>query len=546
MEKETLNEFVTRHSLARQMRQYKAEVAWESFSDWLQAKPSNDSWHNSLYEFSNEAPFHYINSQTIEESLSILNIDLQNTLEALKKQGEFVSRAIFTFFRPSTSWQIHDAERISIDTPRGIEDFENIWHPEYIKYCEQTYNHLIRVSLDILGKQAGKDYIALKLPLRAEKLNMLGYTNLTKGYDSVIRNAISHGGIEYGISDIRYIDSKDKKEIYAPDVVHLLDDLFDTCSSIIASLLIFVIENQSAVEKAGIENLPLGIKFLLTNGFASHNGSKVISFIESGQHKKQLNINIKTNSTSRGVHQLEALQAAWAVSYFGGSNFDRILVSVDCGMPIQPLAIINGKVLRDAIENKRAFEEVAPKLFEHSLLWYDTTKLSFALSTLQNSLKTNWKIQKRIFRQEMMKKNNFIPRFHYKVVFTKNTSPRRFRRLEGHIVLNVLEIITETQLLKIIKSAINRLRRRLIKRKDVHGDIGFPGNPFSITLRVYSTDNRLRKLMSYTWQDKELVAIAEYSKNWNISSPVYTKEPNKIHGRIRIKYNGQLIKNEDK
>jgi len=546
MGKETLNEFVTRHSLAKLMRELKADVVWERFSDWLKSKPSDNSWLCSLYDFANDVPFCYINDQIVNETLSILNIDIQCALDALKNHGEFVSRAIFTFFRPSVSWQIQDGERISIDTPRGIEDFENIWHPEYVRCCEQIYNHLIKIPLHILGKQNNKDFVSPGLPVRVERLIALEHSSLTTGYDSVIRNAISHGGIEYDISDISYIDNKDKKQIYAPDLVNHLDDLFDTCSSIIVSLLLFVIENRDAVEKAGIEHLPLGIKYLLTNGFASHNGSKLISFIESGPNKQQLNINIQTNSIYRGVHQFEALQVAWAVSFFGGSNFERILVNIDCGMPVQPLVIINSELLRDAVENKLAFEDVGSKLFEHSLLWYDTTKLRSNLFGLQNSMKTSFEIQKRIFRQRMIDSNNFIPRLHYKVVFTKNTSPRRFRRLEGHIVLNVSKSITEAQLLKIIKSAINQLRRRLIKRKDLHGEVGLPGSPFGITLRVYSTDRRVRKLLSYTWQEKELVAIAEYSKNWNISLPLYTKEPNRIQGRIQVKYNEQLIKIEDK
>lgn len=544
MEKETLNEFVTRHSLARLMRELKADVVWDKFSDWLKSKPSDNSWLCSLYNFANDVPYCHIDDQIINETLSILNMDIQCTLEALRNHGEFVSRAIFVFSRPSVSWQIQDGERISIDTPRGIEDFENVWHPEYVRCCEQVYNHLIKIPLHILGKQNNKDFVSPGLPVRVERLITLGHSSLTTGYDSVIRNAISHGGIEYGISDISYIDSKDKKQIYASDLVNHLDDLFDICSSIIVSLLLFVITNRDAVEKAGIEHLPLGIKYLLTNGFASHNGSKLISFIESGSNKQQLNINIQTNSIYRGVHQLEALQVAWAVSSFGGSNFERILVNIDCGMPAQPLAIINGNLLRDAIKKKLAFEDVGPKLFEHSLLWYDTTKLRFTLFGLQNSMKTSFEIQKRIFRQRMIDNNNFIPRLHYKFVFTKNTSPRRFRRLEGHIVLSLSNSITEVQLLKIIKSAINQLRRRLIKRKDIQGEFGLPSNPYSIILKVYSVDKRLRKLLSYAWQNKELVAIAEYSKNWDISSPFYTKEPNKILGRIRVKYNDQLIKNE--
>lgn len=546
MEEETLNEFIKKHSLAKQLRQYKADIVWEKFSNWLTSKPVSNSWHNSLYNFAIEPPFCYITQQTIDEALVVLNKDKQSTLEALKNQGEYVSRAIFTFFRPSSSWQLQDGERISINTPSGIEDFENIWHPEYIKYCEQVYNHLIKIPLDILGKQNNKDYLSLTLPLRAEKLIKLGYTNLTNGYDSVVRNAISHGGVEYDISDIRYIDSKEKKEIYELDLVQLLDDLFDTCNSIIVALLIFVIENQASIESIGVENLPLGIKFLLTNGFASHNGSKVISFIESGKNKQQLNINIKTNTSSRGVHQLESLQVAWAACFFGGKSFDRFLVNIDCNMPIQPLAIINGKLLREAIENNKVFNEVAPKLFESSLLWYDASKFDFRLYTLQSSFKTNWEIQKRNFRLEMIQKGNFIPRLHYKIVFFKNTSPKAFRRLEAYLVLDVSKEITDINLARIIKSAINQLGKKLIKRKDINGEFGLPGFPFSIILRIYGSDKRVRRLMSFTWQDEQLIAIAEFSRNWKKSPPFYTKQCDKALSQIRITYNPKSIKNKEK
>lgn len=544
MEEETLNEFIKKHSFAKQLRQYKTDIVWEKFSNWLKSKPSSNSWRNSLYNFATETPFCYINPQTIDETLAVLSLDIQSTLDVLKNQEEYVSRAIFTFFRPSSSWQIQDSEKISINTPRGIEAFENIWHPEYIKYSEQVYNHLVKIPLGILGKQNKKDYLSLTLPLRAEKLIKLGYTNLTNGYDSVVRNAVSHGGIEYDISDIRYIDSKDKKEIYAPELVQLLDSLSDTCSSIIVALLIFIIENQEIIEKTGVENLPLGIKFLLTIGFASHNGSKVVSFIESGQNKQQLNINIKINTSSRGVHQLESLQVAWAACFFGGKSFDRFLVNIDCNMPAQPLAIINGKILREAIEDDKVFAEVAPKLFESSLLWYDASKLDFRVYTLKSSFKTNWEIQKRNFRLEMIQKDNFIPRLHYKVVFFKNTSPKSFRRLEAYIVLDVSKEITDINLKKIIKNAINRLRQKLIKRKDIHGEFGLLGFPFSITLRVYSADKRVRTLTSYSWQNKELVAIAEFSKNWKTSPPFFTKQNDSALGQIRIKYNPKLIKPE--
>jgi len=540
----TLNEFIKSHSLAKQLRQYKSDIVMEKFSNWLASSPSNNSWHSSLYLFSSASPFCYTKAEIIDETLKILHLDLKNSLEAIQNQREYLSRAIFAFIRPSSSWNIEDYEKISIDSPRGIESFENIWHPEYIKYSEQLYNHLIKIPLEILGKKNNKDYLSLTLANRAAKLTELGFTNLTNGYDSVIRNAISHGGVEYEITDIRYIDSKETKEIHAPESVKLLDNLFDTCSSIIAAFLIFIIENQGIVEKFGVENLPLGITLLLTIGFADHNGSNIISFIESGQNKQQLNINIKINTSSRGVHQIEALQVAWAACFFGGKNFDRFLVNIDCNKPAQPLVIINGKTLRESIENDIAFTEAVPKLFESSLLWYDASKLDFRIYALRTSFKTNWEIQKRNFRLEMIQKDNFIPRLHYKVVFFKNTSPKSFRRLEAHIILDVSKEITDTNLKKIIKSAVNRLRQKLIKRKDIHGEFGLLGFPFSITLRVFSADKRVRTLTSYSWQDKELVAIAEFSKNWKISPPFFTRQNDSALGQIRIKYNPKLIKPE--
>lgn len=538
----TLNEFIKNHSLAKQLRQHKADIVMEKFSNWLTTKPSSYSWHYSLYFFATESPLCYTDPIIIDEALKILNLDPNKTIDVLKRQSDYLSRAIFTLFRPSSNWQIEDNERVTIDSPRGIETFENIWHPEYIKYCEQIYNHIIRLPLGILEKDKNADYLSLALSLKTKKLFELGYPNITKGFDSVVRNAISHGGIEYGISEIHYMDKKEGKEIDASDVINLLDELSDSCHSIIAALLIFVINNQNDIEKNEVENLPLGINFLLSKGFADREGSEIVSFVRSGNNGEQLNINIKVDSASRGVYQLEALQAAWASCYFGGSNFKRFLVSVDCNKPAKPLIIINGELLKEAINNNLPFKEVAPKLFKSSLLWYDTPQFQSMLSIFIMSLKTNWIFSKRKFRLDIANKGTFLPQLYYEIVSTKNTSPKAFRRLEAHIVLDITKEITDTNLKKIIKNAIARLKRSLIKRKDIHGEFGIVGFPFNIVMRVYATNKRVRTLKSYSWQNEELVATAEYSKNWKIAQPSCTKEVDSIVGQIRIKYNPKLIK----
>lgn len=122
----TLNEFIKSHSLAKQLRQYKSDIVMEKFSNWLASSPSNNSWHSSLYLFSSASPFRYTKAEIIDETLKILHLDLTNSLEAIRNQREYLSRAIFAFIRPSSSWNIEDYEKISIDSPRGIESFENI------------------------------------------------------------------------------------------------------------------------------------------------------------------------------------------------------------------------------------------------------------------------------------------------------------------------------------------------------------------------------------------------------------------------------------
>ena len=514
----------------------------EKYSSWLKSTSSDISWHNALYRFAAEKPFCHTNEKIIDDTLEILNTNCQDTINVLGIKDTEISRAIFSLLRPGNSWQIDDGDRISILTPQGIEDFENVWHPEYIKYCEQVYNHLIKIPLGIIGVQKRKDYLSPVLPNRVKLLSDLGLSSLAQGYDAVVRNAISHGGVEYHVGDIRYIDAKEQKDLPVWDLIKLLDDLVDTCNSIIVALLIFIIENQAAIEKHGINVLPLGLRFFLVEGFTARYGIRIVSFEESGHNNSQLNINLMTDTTSREVQQFEALFITWAACYFGGAKYDRFLVSIDCKMPIQPLLTIRGNSLRDGIQKNQLFSDVAPKLFESALLWYDTTSLSSRLYMLATSFKIHWEIQKRKIQMDLLQKGIFLPNLGYKIVFYKNTSPSSFRRIEGHAVLNITGKITDQELIKIIRSAINQLKRKLIRRKDIFGERGLPGSPYSINLRLYSVDRRIRTLSSYTWSNEELVCIAEFSKNWKKSPPFYTREADRIVGSIRIKYNPKLMK----
>jgi hypothetical protein len=542
MDTKSLNSAMASH-LSRQMRQLKSELINDKFSSLLSSAIKQSDWHLSLYRFATEKPFRFLNLEVINDTLNVLKVNPLSTFYTLESNEADLTRAIFSLLRPSSTRHKDIAEIIGIETPQDIEDFDSIWHPEYVRYCEQVYNHLMKVPLDVIGKQRGKNYIEPTLPNRAKLLDDLGLTRLTQGYDSVVRNAISHGRVAYGIRDIQYIDTKSQKSLFAWDCVGLYDNLVTTCNSLTVALLLFLVEHQTLVEKQGVHKLPLGIKFMLTDGFASHTGSRLIYFVEStiNGNKKQLNIAMKIDSASRALHQFETFHASWAACQFGCSKYDRFLVSIDCGMPAQPIIAFHGQPLLEAITNNKSLSEAVPTILDSSLLWYDTKSIRDYVFALNHSLKVNWQIQARKFKLSLQQSGSFVPSLEYEIVSVRNISPRTFGRIEAHVVLKRKGRIAETSLLQIIKSVLDQVRRRWIKRKDLYGEKGFPSSPYSVLMRIYSVDESLRRLATYSWQDDKLIAIAEWSRNWKKAPPFYTKQLDRTFKGIRIKYNPKVI-----
>lgn len=530
------------HPLAEQMRQLKSQLISDGLANWLAPGMSRTNWHLALYQFATEKPHRYLHTKTVEETLDILRSNGSEVFCALQDHEADITRAVFSLLRPGSSWRKDAAEITSIDTPQDIEDFDAVWHPEYVRYCEQIYNHLMKVPLHVLGKRKGKNYTGPALPVRVQLLADSGLLSLIRGYDSVVRNAISHGRIAYGVSDIQYIDVKTHTSLFAWDFITLFDSLVETCNSLLVAILLFLIEQQIFVEKQGIDKLPLGLKFLFVDGFASHVGSSLVSFSENliKGGKQQLNIALRISSVSRAAHRFEAMFATWVACHFGGSKYDRFLVSIDCGMPGQPLVALNGQALREAIANGKTPFEVAATILESSLLWYDTSSARAKLFLLQNSLKVNWHIHKRKFDLSRHQAGVFVPSLHYEVVSMRNTSPKAFRRVEAHVVLKLTGKISEKTLLQIVGSALSRVRRVWLRRKDLYGERGLPGPPQSVTVRIYSGHAHLRRLASFSWQDEELAAIVEWSKDWRKAPPFYTRQADRVINGFRVKYNPKI------
>jgi len=539
---QTLNQMMENASIIGAENHLKEAVITSVFSRWIQNSTFHE-WDLSLYRFTTQKPLCHINPVIIDEALRFFNLHPDLVLEAIINCGVDVSHAVLSLIRPGSSWG--KDEPLSLDTPKDIIEFESIWHPEYLRYCEQIYNHLIQVHLTVLGQlNGGKQYVSQTLANRSSILASLGFKHLTDGYNSTVRNALSHGHILFGIQDIIYTDHQKVERIPSFDFSNIFDDLVDTCNSLVVAILLFICEHRSLVEHKGLHKLPFGIRFFLIDGFTQHRNLRLLSMVESQivGNKRQLNLVCEVRNRVRAVHLFEATFLCWAACKFGGRDYSRYLISIDCGMPSLPMMIYNGEQMLQAIENNVPLAQCGPNLIESSLLWYDKTGITAKISTFRDIFITNFLLAKRKIIADIEKAGFTLWSQHYSIVNVSNTSPHTFRRIEAHIVLNHDQnTITAEFLTQVVVHAIRKLKTKRIKVKDLEGEKGVLGRPSYIVVRLYSQERRLRRLKSFSWQDKELILIAEWSRNWKVMRPLYTRDAQIIKQGIRIKLNEQLV-----
>jgi hypothetical protein len=504
-------------------------------------------WYLSLYRFATEKPFMYFDLNVVDEALTYFNRYPDLTIEGVTKLQREVSHAVFSLLRPGTSWTKENP--LSLKRPEKMLEFERVWHPEYQRYCEHVFNHLIQVPLYTLGKRKSKNYLQPPLANRAERLEKNGLGSLTHGYDSIIRNAISHGSTAFELGGLRYTDRHKPDKLLVPrEFAKLFDNLIDTCHSLLIALLLFVCSNRALVEKIGIERLPLGLRFILIDAFVSHPDFDLLSMTESNAmgQKKQLNIVCKIGSRARWAQMFEGMHVCWKAATFGGRDYQRFAVSFDCGMPVLSTLILDGERLQQAIHADEPLSTCAPEIIETPLLWYDASFLGRKIYAWKSLLPLQWKITKKEVKREIIKNwHNAglkVLSSRYTILKVKNKSSNSIRLIEAHLILHETGSVTDETLQDIIRHAVRKLRRHRVQKTNLHGERGWHRKPDYIRIRMYTRERRIRTLLSYGWKNEELVLIAEWLSSRKLVQPFHTQKPDVISGNIRIKYNPQLVK----
>lgn len=491
----------------------------------------------ALYPFTSTPPLSYVNEQAVARVLDLLERNPETTLGCLAELNLQLSHAIQSLLRPGTSWGQED--RLEVNSPKKLLEFEQIWHPEYQRYCEHVYNHLIRVPLGILGRARGKDYQKPKLSNRVELLKQNGLDALTLGFDGCVRNAIAHGTTNFGTQSIRYIDEKQTRDIWPNRFGELFDDLTEGCHAILVAILIWVARNWGWIESAGAHQLPSGVRRLLLQGWTEHPGLVIHSVLEADIPTESAQANVYCSSTTRSrmVHVLDALTIASGVYYFGGDRYERVLVHIDCGAGVPSLAVFRTEALA-ALRKDGFSEEALTDAAGDSLLWHDVSGPRRRLWAFRNVLALTW----REYKHEVV--SNWR-RGGLEVWGTRyNVKSVRFgrRRIDAEVVLTGKEEITKHLIRGVLRHATKRLRRTLIPAERLfEREWPIPRSPYYVCIRLHAKDRPTRSLGINGWQDPRVLAQGEWRAwpRWN-RPPLFVKMPDEEHRGVLIRYNPNL------
>jgi hypothetical protein len=426
---------------------------------------------------------------------------------------------------------------MSLDAPKELLKFEQIWHPEYQRYCEHVFNHLLRLPLELLASKHGRNYQSSQsLSARAQVLEKKGHDYLTRGFDSLIRNAISHGSTYYSDSTIRYVDAKgNTRDVYPWDFEKLFDQLVDCCHAHVSALMTFVLRNWKAVSSFGIEKLPLGVREALLRGVMQSPIFEIGSILDSDgtSSSPMLSVQCRLATRNRSIQMLQGIRLATELFRIGGSNYKTAAVSIDCGPAVSNLLMIDFQKLGTALTDD---SQDIGEIFKGTLLWHDTGGVRLRLFLWKTLMALVWQSFRSEVVQNWRKAGLGVWRSRYTIRDVEDRTVGAHRRIYTYIVMNKNEPVSLRAVRNILFNASKRLRRRWVPNRHLHGPGWIWARPSYVWLRLIEHDARVRQLHTSFGTEPKTIAEAEWMTFRQRGKPIIVKQPDDIYRRLRIRY----------
>ncbi len=491
--------------------------------------PFND-FHLCLSRFSVKRPLKYVNRKLITELYGFLETNPVEFKRAFIESKDVINDSVFSLLRKGSFWGKEYG--LNISTPRKIEEFETIWHPEYVRLFESIYKRLLVPIIKIIDEKEKSNLEKTNEKNQTEKLKDLNLNELLKGNNRVIRNSISHGKVSYDYSQIIYNDRHTTEQHFPLDLLRTFDLLVETCNSIVVTYILSVARFYQSDKKI-VTMLPLSLKFLFMDGLLSSDYFELLSFYESTVNgSPQLNTVCIIKSANRTSHAIYSLNLCYYIIKHVDTNFGRFAISLECGKSIASSIFIDGKKLKHSIRNNLSID-AAKDVIETSMLWHDSNNINRKIANWGHILRIQYRIYK-IERQKELRQagfKQFKKRFEIKEI--ENRSTDKIVRIYSYIWIKDLEGLNEHDFLKLIKYIIRHLSKKRFHCTKLGEPTFVRKRPKYIWIDLYSQDKNLRFYKRHLSEDYHILK-AEWIKNTRKRQPILLKNPDIIVDEISV------------
>lgn len=525
--------FLENHYIRKLDFEYKEKAITKKFSPWIIDSKTNNL-HLMLYPFCNERPFKYIDENIISLCNNYLLNNSELAIEAFKTLDREIRHSINTFFKKGIT---NNEDILDLRNIQNYLDFETIWHPEYIRYCEHIFNHLIKIPLFILGRKKQKDYFQPTLSNRVDILKKNDLELFTRGFNPIVRNAISHGSFEYSILSINYSDktSNNKRDLNLStyEFGNLIDDIIITCNSLIISYCLFF----SNLERVGVvSNLPLGFLFLYIKGLSEYDNIKIDNLIvtKTINSSSQLIFYISSKYKSRFEHNYNCMVIAYRISKIGFRDYDRLGFEIDFGAELNGQVFFNMKKFNEFIETNKTFDDKLD-FIEDSINWYDTKFKILKVRRFKTALKYIFRIIRINLLDEWSQKGLYWLSRNYIIKDVENSSTDKKVRVKIYVALSGVQFKDERQIIAMLDKVIKEYKKKRYHRKKMTKNIMFKKKPDYIWVYLYLNEFSLRKLKSQGWENSNHLLTAEWIRNRKRNASILLKDSLKEGGNIKDK-----------
>jgi hypothetical protein len=133
-----------------------------------------------------------------------------------------------------------------------LDFVDRVVHPLYVKVCEYVLGAMLLPLAQGERRRRGKSEVIDALKDRVEEAARSNLREHLQPYDRILRNAITHGHVEYRQEGVHYKDTREERRDSLRSMTERCDALLDLCNGLAAAYRLFFSLRAEACHRNGV------------------------------------------------------------------------------------------------------------------------------------------------------------------------------------------------------------------------------------------------------------------------------------------------------